>query len=243
MTNELFREDGYLQSCEATIAQCSVMSNDSGTFTGIEVDQTVFYPMGGGQPGDTGELRRENGDILTIIDTRKAKDGTHWHFVEGEIDLPAGEKVSLQLDWTRRYRLMRAHSCMHMLCAVIDDPVTGGSIRDDGSARLDFDMPEPPDKAALQEKLNTFTQGDHAMQLRWITDEEMAAQPELVRTMSVKPPMGAGKVRLVEFAGADLQPCGGTHVANAGEIGAVMIQSIKKKGKQNRRITVALQDI
>ena len=136
--------------------------------------------------------------------------------------------------------LMRLHSCMHMLCAVFPAPVTGGSIRDAGSARLDFDLPEPPDKEALNEQLNVLTASDHPMRLQWITDAELDAQPELVRTMSVQPPRGAGRVRLVDFEGVDLQPCGGTHVANSREIGKVLIQSIKKKGKQNRRITVAL---
>ena len=129
---------------------------------------------------------------------------------------------------------------MHMLCAVVPAPVTGGNIRDDGTARLDFDLPNPPDKEALNQALNTLTNSSHPMTLRWITDAEMQAQPELVRTMSVQPPMGSGSVRLVEFEGVDLQPCGGTHVADSNEIGMVVIQSIKKKGRQNRRITVAL---
>jgi misacylated tRNA(Ala) deacylase len=131
---------------------------------------------------------------------------------------------------------------MHMLCAVVPAPVTGGSIRDDGSARLDFDLPEPPDKLAIEADLNALTSSDHPMTYRWISDEEMEAQPELIRTMSVKPPMGHGRVRLVNFADVDLQPCGGTHVANSNEIGRVKVKKIEKKGKQNRRIIIVLDE-
>ncbi len=231
MTIERFREQGYLKSCDATV-----------TITGdhfICVDQTVFYPLGGGQPGDIGVLKRADGTEIRIIDCCKDREsGAHRHICQPGCVLPhPGERVSLTIDWDRRYRLMRMHSCMHMLCVVVPAPVTGGSIRD-GSGRLDFDLPEPPDKQAIEVELNRLIQQDHPMQLRWITDEEMAQQPELVRTMSVQPPMGAGRVRLVQFGEVDLQPCGGTHVSSSGEIGAVRVQSIKKKGKQNRRITI-----
>ncbi|MEA3291004.1 MAG: alanyl-tRNA editing protein, partial [Pseudomonadota bacterium] len=150
----------------------------------------------------------------------------------------AGEKVTLCIDWERRHRLMRMHSCMHMLCAVVPAPVTGGSVRDDGTARLDFDLPEPPDKQQLEQELNRLIEEDHPMRIEWISNQELAAQPELVRTMSVQPPTDAGRVRLINFEGADLQPCGGTHVAASGEIGKVRIKKIQKKGKINRRITV-----
>ena len=231
MTEELFREDGYLKRCEATVTAV--------TESGFSVDRTVFYPMGGGQPGDTGFLIFEDGSKGEIVDTYKDRtSGLHLHVLsEDSVPPKVGDRVTLELDWARRYRLMRMHSCMHMLCAAVPQPVTGGSIRD-GSGRLDFDIPEPPDKQAIEEKLNELIEADLPMALRWITDEEMDAQPELVRTMSVEPPRGSGKVRLVEFTGADLQPCGGTHVARTAEIGPVKIQSIKKKGKQNRRITV-----
>ncbi len=233
MTKELFREDGYLKQCDAKVIE----QQDNK----IALDQTVFYPIGGGQPGDTGRLVRQDGAAVAVLDTIKDRDsGTIWHIVDEEILLEQGEKLSAEIDWARRYSLMRLHSCMHMLCAIVPAPVTGGSIRDEGTARLDFDLPEPPDKAALNDQLNALTSSDHAMHLKWITDEEMLAQADLVRTMSVKPPMGSGRVRLVEFAEVDLQPCGGTHVANSKEIGAVTIQSIKKKGKLNRRITIAL---
>ncbi len=233
MTKELFREDGYLQSCEATVT--AVYEN------AICVDQTVFYPLGGGQPGDAGTLKRENGYQLEILDCYKhSQSNQHLHVVKADSCLPqAGESVTLSLDWGRRYRLMRMHSCMHMLCAAVPAPVTGGSIRD-GSGRLDFDLPNPPGKEELEQKLNQIIQGRHPMTFSWISDEEMEQQPELIRTMSVLPPMGSGRVRLVKFGEADLQPCGGTHVANSIEIGQVRVQSIKNKGRQNRRITVEL---
>lgn len=233
MTKELFREDSYLKSCTATVV--------SQVDQGIELDQTAFYPTGGGQPGDQGSLILVDGSCIDVLDSYHDRvTGKHLHRITEGVTLQPGETVTAEINWDRRYKLMRSHSCMHMLCAVIPVPVTGGSVRDDGSARLDFDLPEPPIKEEIEEKLNAYTQSDHPMKLRWITDAEMQAQPELVRTMSVMPPMGTGRVRLVEFAGADLQPCGGTHVANSREIGAVKIQSIKKKGKLNRRITVAL---
>jgi misacylated tRNA(Ala) deacylase len=235
MTKELFREDGYLKQCTAIV-------------TGIQdghiiVDQTVFYPVGGGQPGDSGMMRRPDNSEIKIINTIKDREsGEILHQVEGDTLPEMGEQLALTIDWDRRYQIMRLHSCMHMLCAVIPAPVTGGSIRDDGTARLDFDLPEPPDKLAIEQKLNEYTTTDHAMSLQWISDAEMEAQAELIRTMSVKPPMGQGKVRLVNFAGVDLQPCGGTHVGNSNEIGPVRVKKIEKKGKQNRRIIIQLAE-
>ena len=231
MTKELFREDGYLQSCEAKVTAI--------TDKGFATDQTVFYPMGGGQPGDSGRFSVGSNPDFPIIDTFKDRDsGLHLHIIEDAKNLPqVGDTVILTIDWDRRYRLMRMHSCLHMLCAAVPEAVTGGSIRD-GSGRLDFDIPEPPDKQLIEDHLNRLIDEDHPMSLRWISDDEMAAQPDLVRTMSVKPPTGEGRVRLVEFKNADLQPCGGTHVSQTSEIGPVRVQSIKKKGKINRRITV-----
>jgi misacylated tRNA(Ala) deacylase len=233
MTLELFREDGYLKQCTAKV-------------TGIQdghiiVDQTVFYPVGGGQPGDSGIMLRPDHSEIKIINTIKDRESAEiLHQVEGDNLPEIGEQLTLTIDWDRRYQIMRLHSCMHMLCAVIPEPVTGGSIRDDGTARLDFDLPEPPDKLAIEQALNDITTADHPMTMQWISDAEMEAQPELIRTMSVKPPMGHGKVRLVNFEGVDLQPCGGTHVANSNEIGAVRVKKIEKKGKQNRRIIIEL---
>ncbi len=231
MTTELFREDGYLRNCTATVVAAYPAA--------FSVDRTVFYPVGGGQPGDTGQVVRENGEIIQVLDCRKgAEDQGILHVVGENQALPEpGESVVLQIDWDRRYRLMRMHSCMHMLCAAVAAPVTGGSIRD-GSGRLDFDLPDPPPRDDLERRLNEIISGGHKMSCIWITDEEMALRPELVRTMSVRPPSGSGRVRLVKFGDADLQACGGTHVADSNEIGRVKVESIKNKGKQNRRITV-----
>lgn len=231
MTIELFREDAYLQQCTATVE--SVIGR------AVVLDRTVFYPTGGGQPGDSGTLIRRDGSELKIVDTyRDRKTGQQVHLLDREDDQPGvGEGVELRVDWERRHRLMRMHSCMHLLCALIPAGVTGGSVRD-GSARLDFDLPDPPDKQQIESALNRLIQEDHPMSQEWISDQELQQQPELIRTMSVKPPMGTGRVRLVRFEGVDLQPCGGTHVAASGEIGAVRISKIEKKGKRNRRITI-----
>lgn len=235
MTLELFRENGYLQDCDSLVT--AIDGNR------IVVDQTVFYPEGGGQPGDTGKLICSNGTEIPIEDTRKDRDsGLHCHVAAIGIPLPdIGERVRLEIDWPRRYRLMRMHSCMHMLCVAIPAPVTGGSIQD-GRGRLDFDLPEPIDKEKITEKLQQLVAEDYPMRLSWITGEELAQQPELVRTMSVQPPNGSGRIRLVQFEGADLQPCGGTHVASSGEIGKVKVRKIEKKGKLNRRVVVEFDE-
>ena len=235
ITNELFRRDGYLKECSAVV----VAVHDGVIVT----DQTVFYPEGGGQPGDTGSIMHTDGREFVVTDTQKdAETGEQQHRVATDVDLPAvGETVTLKLDWERRYRLMRMHSCMHMLCAAIPAPVTGGSIQD-GRGRLDFDLPDPVDKEEVTDRLNALIAQDSSMQMRWISDEELADKPELVRTMSVKPPTGSGQVRIVEFEGIDLQPCGGTHVASTGEIGRVRVRKIEKKGRQNRRVIVVFDD-
>lgn len=236
MTDELFREDGYLKRIEARVEACDER--------GVRLDRTIFYPTGGGQPGDTGRMIRADGSELQVVDTRKEREsGELFHLLaEGSQCPRVGETVTLEIDWERRHRLMRMHSCMHLLCAVVPAGVTGGSVRDDGSARLDFDLPEPPDKEAIGRELNRLIQEDHPMEIRWITDQELEQQPELVRTMSVKPPTGSGRVRLVRFGDVDLQPCGGTHVASTAEIGPVRIRKIEKKGRRNRRITVVFDD-
>ncbi len=236
MTLELFREDSYLKHCDAVITALS----DSG----FSCDQTVFYATGGGQPGDTGSVTTEAGDVFRINDTYKDRESeAHIHCLaeEDRGRLAIGDKVTLTLDWDRRYRIMRMHSCLHMLCATIPAPVTGGSIQD-GRGRLDFDLPETVDKQATTDKLNELINGDHQMSTRWITDAELDANPDLVRTLSAPPPRGTGKVRLVEFKNTDLQPCGGTHVASTAEIGAVRIQKVEKKGKMNRRIIVVFEE-
>lgn len=228
----LFRDDAYLKSCDAEVVSVGP--------EGIRLDRTVFYPEGGGQPGDSGVLRLPDGRELRIADTRKGErhDDTLLIPAEGEALPEAGTKVTAEIDWERRYRHMRMHTCMHLLCSLVEGDVTGGQVGAEKS-RLDFNLPDgSPDKAWLTAELNRLIQEDHPVTQVWITDDELAAQPELVRTMSVKPPSGAGRVRLLKIEGVDLQPCGGTHVARTGEIGPVEIGKIENKGKQNRRINL-----
>jgi misacylated tRNA(Ala) deacylase len=237
-TDELFRDDGYLTECAATVTAVDT--------TGIRLDRTVFYPMGGGQPGDSGVLRRADGRTVAITDTRKgAAPGEIVHVPAAPVDdLAPGEAVTVSIDWARRHRHMRLHTCLHLLCAAVPAGVTGGQIGD-GKGRLDFDLADSPlvlDKAAIEAKLAELIAANLPVSARWIDDAELAAHPELVRTMSVKPPSGQGKVRLMEVAGADLQPCGGTHVRATGEIGAVRVDKIESKGKRNRRVSLSLVD-
>ena len=229
MTELLFRDDAYATEFEAV-----VLASEPGR---VVLDRTLFYPEGGGQPGDTGVLFSTDGRELRVSDTRKGA-------VPGEVAqvladaaalLPVGERLRGRIDWERRHRLMRMHTCLHLLSAVIVAPVTGGAVGD-GYGRLDFDLPESPEREEVETKLNELIRRDAPVSFRWITDQELDARPELVKTMSVQPPRGAGKVRLVNVEGIDLQPCGGTHVARIGEIGTVLIAKIEKKGKQNRRV-------
>jgi misacylated tRNA(Ala) deacylase len=234
MTEELFRDDAYLRRCEAIVTEVDA--------SGIRLDRTIFYPMGGGQPGDIGWLRRADGSAISIADTRKgAEPGEILHIPAPGQSLPAaGERVTAEIDWDRRHRHMRMHTCLHLLCAVVPAGVTGGQVGAERS-RLDFDSGDLVlDKAAITEKLNQLIAANHPVQPRWITDDELAAKPELVRTMSVKPPIGQGRVRLLDVANVDLQPCGGTHVRATGEIGPVVVEKIESKGKRNRRVVVAL---
>ncbi len=229
----IYRDDPYARGCEA-----EVIAADT---EGIRLDRTVFYPMGGGQPGDTGTLTWDGGEVA-IVDTRKGNEHDDVVHIPAEgTALPEpGTMVTAEIDWARRHRLMRMHTTLHLLCSLVEGDVTGGQVGETKS-RLDFNIPDAQlDKDALSEQLNRLIQANHPVRMRWITDAEMAEQPELVRTMSVKPPTGGGRVRLIEIAGVDLQPCGGTHVAATGEIGAVRIGKIESKGKQNRRINVHL---
>lgn len=229
MTEEIFRADAYARACEAT-----VLSADE---RGVQLDRTVFYPLGGGQPGDIGVFRLTDGRELRIADTRKGtQPGEIVHIpVEPAVGLEPGMRVTAEIDWARRHRLMRMHTCLHLLSAVIVAPVTGGQVGD-GYGRLDFDLPETPDKDEVNGKLHELIACDAPVSFRWITDEELDVHPELVKTLSVQPPRGAGRIRLVNIEGIDLQPCGGTHLARIGEIGEVSISKIEKKGKQNRRV-------
>lgn len=210
---------------------------------GISLDRTVFYPTGGGQPGDSGTLRLADGGAIPI--TGAVKDGADGvlHLVAPDTAMPpVGTKVTAEIDWDRRYRHMRMHTCMHLLCSIIHGGVTGGSIGD-GKGRLDFDLPEPTlDKDAITEELNRLVQRDDPVAIRSISENELDRNPELVRTMSVQPPRGAGEVRVIDIEGTDRQPCGGTHVRRTGEIGRVAVTKIENKGKHNRRINLALVD-
>ena len=237
-TREIFREDAYLRQCTATITGVSEH--------GVELDCTVFYPMGGGQPGDSGALVLADGREIEIVDTRKGEaDGQIYHVTSQptQADL-IGQQVTVKIDWDRRYRMMRVHTLLHLLCSTVDAEVTGGSIRDDGTGRLDFDLPESTlKKEAITANLNALIERNHAVNPRWISEEELDSNPGLVRTMSVAPPRGQGRVRLLEIEGVDLQACGGTHVAHTGEIGLVTVGKIEKKGKQNRRVNVRLAQL
>ncbi len=231
----LFRDDAYARSCEATVTAVDER--------GIQLDRTVFYPTGGGQPGDCGNLRSPEGDV-EIVNAVKGDgpDGVIHVPAEGAAPPAVGNTVTAELDWERRHRLMRMHTCMHLLSAVLSYPVTGGQVSD-GKGRLDFDIPEAVlDKEEIAAKLNKLISADHAVTAEWISDAELAAQPELVKTMSVKPPTGAGQVRLIRIGDLDLQPCGGTHIARSGEIGPVVVRKIQKKGRLNRRVSLAFAD-
>lgn len=229
----IFREDAYARTCEAT-----VVSVDE---RGIRLDRTVFYPTGGGQPGDRGALTAENGIPAPIVDTIRGDgpDGVLHVPAEEAPPLPAGSRVTAEIDWERRYRLMRMHTCMHLLSAILPYPVTGGQVGED-RGRLDFDAAEAAlDKERIAAELNRLVDEDHPVGAEWITDEELDAQPDLVRTMAVRPPRGTGRVRLIRIEGQDLQPCGGTHVRRTGEIGRVAVDRIQSKGKRNRRVSLS----
>ena len=239
MTEPLFRADPYLRQATARVTGHTAEG-------GIILDRTVFYPAGGGQPGDSGRLLWPGHD-RAIATTVKGEEGAIVLIPAEPLPLPPlGEEVTQILDWTRRHRHMRVHTALHLLSVVIPLPVTGGQIGED-KGRLDFDMPEPPaDLAALEAALAELVDRDLPVSEDWITDAEFAANPGLVKTMSVRPPTGQGRVRLVRIGiGAeqiDLQPCGGTHVARTGEIGRLSLGKIEKKGRQNRRVTILLDD-
>ena len=232
-TEELFREDPSLPRCEARITALDER--------GIRLDRTVFYPHGGGQAGDAGVLRLADGREVPIIDTRKGTEpGEIVHVPAPGADLSAlavGTTVSAQIDWARRHRHMRFHTATHLLCALIPHPVDGCSITAD-YARLDFHMIEPLDKETITQGLARLVAGSYPVAHRWISEAELDANPGLVRSMSVQPPRGLGRVRVMEIAGVDLQPCGGTHVANTAEIGAVVVTKIEKKSAKTRRVVL-----
>jgi len=234
MAEELFREDAYQKSCDATVTAAGE--------AGVKLDRTVFYPTGGGQPGDTGVLRFAGG-AAQIVDTRKdVEGGGILHVLDDRAPAPAvGDAVTAELDWERRHKHMRMHTCMHLLCSLVEGDVTGGQVGE-AKSRLDFNIPESPDKEALNAALNRIVAEDHPVSISWISDAELDAQPDLVRTMSVQPPRGSGRVRIIDVDGVDLQPCGGTHVKSTAEIGPVRIGKIENKGKQNRRLNILFDD-
>ena len=233
MTDELFRDDATLLQCSATITAVGE--------AGVSLDRTVFYPQGGGQAGDTGRLQRADGASLAITDTRKgAEPGQILHLVAPGTDLSgwaAGQAVVASIDAGRRDAHRRFHTATHLLCALVPHPVDGCSITA-GSARLDFHMTDPLDKDMLTAGIARLVAAAHPVTTRWITDADLDANPGLVRSMSVQPPRGSGRVRLVEVQGVDLQPCGGTHVANTAEIGAVVVTKIEKKSATTRRVVL-----
>jgi misacylated tRNA(Ala) deacylase len=236
MTEELFRQDAYLCHCDSVVTRVDE--------EGIHLDRTVFYPQGGGQPGDRGSLILPAGESVEIVDTHKGKaPGEIVHLPAAGARLPEpGTRVRAEIDWPRRHRHMRMHTCLHLLSVLVVAPVTGGSVAAD-KGRLDFDLPEPTiSKQRLTEELKELIQENREVSAYWITDEELAAQPMLVKTMSVRPPTGTGRVRLVQIAGLDLQPCGGTHVAAIGEVGPVRVAKIEKKSRHNRRVTIVFDD-
>lgn len=234
MTEFVFRSDSYLRTLDARVTEVAADG-------GIALDRTIFYAASGGQPNDTGRLVLGDGRVVPIVNVIHP-EGDKARIVhvpaEGSPALAIGEAVVGEIDWDRRYRLMRMHTALHLLSVVFPFPVTGGSVGED-KGRLDFDMPEvPADLPALEARLNEMVAGNHPVTYEWITDEEMAANPGLIKTMKVKPPMGQGRVRLVRIGDVDLQPCGGTHVANTSEIGRLKLGKIEKKGAINRRVSL-----
>ena len=237
MTTELlFRDDPYLKAANARVIAVHER--------GIELDRTIFYPQGGGQMGDTGVMTLAEGASLAIADTRKgdAPDSVLHVLAAGAPQPNVGDAVALQLDWERRYALMRLHTALHVMSCVVVAPVTGGNIAPD-KARLDFDIDMSLlDARCIEEETNAIVARAIATQIEWISDADLDARPELVKTMSVQPPRGSGRVRLVRIPGIDLQPCGGTHVGNIAEIGAIRVLRIRSEGRRNKRVEIALAD-
>jgi misacylated tRNA(Ala) deacylase len=238
MTEELFREDARLRECQARV----VAADESG----IVLDRTVFYPLGGGQAGDAGVLVAEGGVSVPIVDTRKhpGRPGEIVHVPAPGTDLAAmtpGTRVTARIDWARRFAHMRFHTATHLLCALVPHPVNGCSITA-AYARLDFHMTDPLDKEALSAGIARLVAEAHPVRHRWISEDEFDANPGLVRSMSVQPPRGLGRVRVLEIEGVDLQPCGGTHVANTSEIGPLVVTKIEKKSATTRRVVLGMAE-
>ena len=237
ITEELFRSVSYLRECEATV----VAVNARG---GIVLDRSVFYPTGGGQPGDLGVLALRDGREIRIVAALKGDGEENVVHVpeEGALVPKPGDTLTARIDWERRFKHMRMHTCLHLLCAVVRHGVTGGKIGAVKSS-LDFDIGDATlDKQAIDAAINALIAADHPVGARWISDAELDANPDLVRTMSVRPPSGSGQIRLLEIPGVDLQPCGGTHLARTGEVGPIRVGKIENKGKRNRRVNILFDD-
>jgi misacylated tRNA(Ala) deacylase len=238
MTEELFREDAELTECTAHVVALAE--------GGLVLDRTVFYPLGGGQAGDAGLLRHADGREWAVADTRKDRDtGAILHVPAAGpawIGLQVGDAITALIDIARRQAHMRFHTATHLLCALVPHPVDGCSITA-GYARLDFHMAEPLDKEALTQGIARLVAGAHAVRHRWISEAELDANPQLVRSMSVQPPRGQGRIRVLEIEGVDLQPCGGTHVANTALVGAVVVTKIEKKSAMTRRVVLGFAPV
>lgn len=234
-TKALYRDDFYLSTAEGIVTAV----HDSGA---VELDQTCFYAASGGQPGDTGFLEREDGSRIALGETRHGatKDMILHHPLEGEATPSVGEKLVLHVDWARRYKLMRMHTACHILSVVLPYPITGAAVGEEES-RVDFDLPELVEKEDVTERMRKLIAENHPVTVTWITDEELQANPGIVKSKNVRPPVGMGRVSLVvigENASVDSQPCGGTHVSETQEVGEIHISKIEKKGKENRRLRI-----
>jgi misacylated tRNA(Ala) deacylase len=232
----LFRHDAYLQTASAQVTAVHAQ--------GIELERTIFYPLGGGQVGDTGFLVRSSGERIAVVDTRRdaARDAVLHLAAAGAPAPEPGEVLMLEIDWPRRHRLMRLHTALHLMSCVVVAPVTGGNIAPD-RARLDFDIDMSLlDAQRIEREMNALIGRGIDTETVWISDDELDARPDLVKTMSVQPPRGSGRVRLLRIAGIDLQPCGGTHVRNIAEIGGIRVVRIRNEGRRNRRVEIALTD-
>jgi len=237
LTEEVFRSDSYLKECEAEV----ISVNELG---GIVLDRSVFYPTGGGQPGDSGALHLSLGRKIMIATTVKGKGDENVVHVptEGQTPPEPGTKVTAVVDWNRRYKHMQMHTALHLMCSIVTAGVTGNQIGTEKS-RMDFDMgDEKLDKEEIASAVNALIDADYPTMIDYITDEELDAQPEIIPTMSVAPPRGVGRVRLMKIGDIDLQPCGGTHVSRTGEIGHIRVTKIESKGKRNRRVNIAFID-
>lgn len=230
-TYKRFDDEPYLGQCDASVIAVSP--------DGIELDETVCYARSGGQAGDSGTLTLADGRVLTLTDTVYADDRQRiLHVLDGDTAPQVGDRVTVAIDWPRRHRLMRLHTCLHLLGSLVPAPVTGCSISPD-SARIDFDLPESTlEKSDLSERLNALINARTDVAVNCITPEELAAQPDLVRTVGAAPPAGTASIRIIEIPGVDRQPCGGTHVRNTAEIGPIAVTKIEKKSRTNRRVVI-----